>query len=423
MNIIERLRRAVVNNVLFASLYRFIGNGTPIQINDTPRDYIEDGYAGNPDVYSIINRICVYARNVGKDVKKYEDEELVTDNESYIKELILNPNPYQGENEFWDKIIAYLEITGNVFIYKLKLEGGVNSGKVAELHVMPSDRVEIIGSGNPLKPIKGYRVEGYFQDEIPAEDVIHIRFANLSTYANDGSDFYGMSPLKAARSLVTQSNDTYTANMKALQNSGAVGMLSGEKDEEYDEAQLQQVQKRYDEKYGGVHNKGKVIISSKPLKWVNMGISPKDLQTFEGQEISLKHLCNLYGVPLPLLNSDASTFDNMNTAEKSMYSNCVIPLLDYIVDELNRGLKDELNGSKICLVTSHVDALQTDKLKKVQWMRAAGTFRQSEIRAALDYPAIEGDPILKEEMQEVYIPNNIRPMGEEAPNQIPNLNE
>jgi HK97 family phage portal protein len=410
-NIFNRIRKAITTNLLYASLYRFIGNGTPISVTDNASEYIEYGYAGNADVYSIINRICVYARNIKLETQKYESGEWVEDPENYINKLLHNPNDSESETSFRDKIISYLLTTGNAYIYLLRLDGGMNAGKVVEMFVMPSDKVEIVGSSNVLKPVRGYRVDGFFNTEIPAKDVIHIKFANLSTYSGGASELYGMSPLKPARKLLTQSNDTYTANMKALQNSGAVGILSGEKDEEYDTAALQQVQKKYDEKYAGPNSRGKVIISSKPLKWVNMGISPKDLQTFEGQEISLKHLCNVFNVPLALFNSDASTFNNIESAMKSMYSDCAIPLMQFIVEELNRGLYKELNGSKICLDSSEIQALQPDRLKKVQWMRAAGVFTQQEIRQELGWGVLEGDPILEEEMNEIYIPSNLKPLG------------
>lgn len=412
--VINTIKRSIAQNLLFMSLYRFIGSGAPIVMADNPKQYIEEGYTGNPDVYSIIQRILVYSRNVLLKVQTWDGEQWNEDPVHHVSSLLNHPNEDQGKTEFRDKALVYLLATGNTYIYKFKLKEGANAGKVQELHVMPADQTEIISSGNPFKPVGGYRVNYYFSDPIPADDVIHVRYANPD-YNGDGSDLYGLSPLKAARKLVTQSNDTYTANMRALQNTGAVGILSGEKDEQYSAEGLQAVQDRFDEKYSGPSNRGKTVISSKPLKWQKMGLSLKELMTVETQEVSLKHLCNVFGAPLELFNSDASSFNNRTEAKKAMYSDCVIPLMEYLKDELERGLKDELSRdgktARIVVDSSGIDALQDDLEKRIKWMRAAGVFRNSEIREAVNYGAIENDPITEELMSEVYMPSGFVPLG------------
>ena len=52
------------------------------------------------------------------------------------------------------------------------------------------------------------------------------------------------------------------------------------------------------------------------------------MSLIEQYNASIKDLCNIYNVPVTLLNNtESSTYNNVKEAKKALYQNCVIPEL------------------------------------------------------------------------------------------------
>ena len=80
-----------------------------------------------------------------------------------------------------------------------------------------------------------------------------------------------------------------------------------------------------------------ILIAGAKLGWVNMGLSPVDLQLLESEKITLRELCNVYGVNSALFNDpDNKTYNNMKEAKKEMLTQVVLPELVLIRDAFNR---------------------------------------------------------------------------------------
>jgi len=105
------------------------------------------------------------------------------------------------------------------------------------------------------------------------------------------------------------------------------------------EVQAQQLKDKFRQQHQGANNAGDVIITPKKLSWVNFGLNASDVSLIEQYNASIKDLCNIYNVPVQLLNNtDSSTYNNMKEAKKALYQNAVIPELVKVRDELNRWL-------------------------------------------------------------------------------------
>ena len=105
------------------------------------------------------------------------------------------------------------------------------------------------------------------------------------------------------------------------------------------EVQAQQLKDKFRQAHQGSNNAGDIIITPKKLSWVNFGLNAADVSLIEQYNASIKDLCNIYHVPVQLLNNtESSTYNNMKEAKKALYQNAVIPELCKIRDELNRWL-------------------------------------------------------------------------------------
>jgi hypothetical protein len=77
-------------------------------------------YASNPLVYMIVNRIAVNSASIGRKYENSEGEEIEN---GELQELLENPNPGQGQIEFYETIYSMLLTTGNAFVHLIKSVG------------------------------------------------------------------------------------------------------------------------------------------------------------------------------------------------------------------------------------------------------------------------------------------------------------
>ena len=118
----------------------------------------------------------------------------------------------------------------------------------------------------------------------------------------------------------------------------ARGVLMSEEGD-LSEVQARQLKDRFKKQYQGSKNAGDVVITPKKLSWINFGLSASDLNLIEQYNATIKDLCNIYQVPVQLLNNtDHQSYNNQKEAKKSLYVNAIIPQLIKVREELNRWL-------------------------------------------------------------------------------------
>lgn len=414
-------REFTTQNALNRSLFQPYASGLPFLIGDDQRDFINDGYRKNANLYAIINTITrsaaappwsVYVvkdKKAHHHYKNYSGKKRVKDSvrskniqkkalelaeESDLQGIIDRPNPMQGQSEFIENALGFKLLTGNTYIHGVEVDG-----TFGELWNMPSHLVEIISGGGVESVISGYRITDYTYDiELDAETVMHLKYWNPD-YSSVGSHLYGMSPIQAARGIVTQSNDTYKANSRALQNMGAEGMLSAD-EEQLTDKQVDQMRKDLKARGTGPENLKKMLVSTAKWRWVRFGISPVDLNIIESMKMSLRDLCNVYGISSELLNDpDNKTNSNKKESRKALYYERVLPELDSLRDELNRWLvpdHSERDGVEyfIDYDISAIPALSEDMGEQIEALSGA-PITINEFREAIGYGKHD-DPITDE---------------------------
>jgi hypothetical protein len=245
-----------------------------------------------------------------------------------------------------------------------------------------------------MQPVKEYRIEYNGNYSMPADQIL--------------SHLYGQSPLRAGLRSLTTNNEAVTTGVKYLQNQTARGVLMSEEGD-LNEVQAQQLKDKFRQQYQGANNGGDVIITPKKLSWVNFGLNAADVSLIEQYNASIKDICNIYNVPVQLLNNtEASTYNNMKEAKKALYQNAVIPELVKLRDELNRWLVP-MYGDNLYLdfdFTS-IPELQEENDKVVQQLSQAWWVTPNEKRAVMNYGKDEDTPA----MDDYYIPSNLLPVS------------
>jgi len=414
------------------AIYQFLGESI-VWNPENDDTYIRDGYRKNATIYSIVNIITnaattipfqVYEKVNENEVKRYKalTSGSVDANSIYkanlirknamvelegteLHKLLERPNAAQSYSSWISELIAFGKLTGNRYIYGIAPETGINQGKYKELYVMPSQIMEIV-SGGIMQPVQKYRIEYQGAYDIAAEDICHIKDFN-PYYDGTGSHLYGQSPLRAGLRSLTTNNEAVQTGVKYLQNQTARGILTSDEGD-LNEVQAQQLKDKFRKNFQGANNAGDVIITPKKLSWVNFGLNAADVSLIEQYNASIKDLCNIYAVPVQLLNNtESSTYNNMKEAKKALYQNCVIPELNKIRDELNRWLVPKF-GDKLFIDFDYsaIPELQEENEKVVDQLSKAWWVTPNEKRRVMNYGVDEENVAL----DNYYIPANLIPI-------------
>ena len=416
-------------------IYNVLGNNriTNSQYNE---DFIDKGYKYNPTIYSLIQLISksaitvpfkIYQKLDESAVKEYKgllsnglNEESVFKSKlmrkhifeevehSALGKLLERPNPAQSFSVFLQELISFGKLTGNRFVYGIAPENGENKGIYSQLYNLPAHLIEIKSDGI-FKPVSKYTMMyNESKYELSAEEVLHIADFNPD-YQGDGTHLYGQSPIEAGMRVLTTANEAVETNLKFLHNQSARGMLTPD-DDQLTPTQAQQLKDALRRNYQGSKSANDIMITGKKFSWTNFGLSTSDLQLLESYNATIKDLCNLYGVPVQLLNNtESTTYDNYRIARKVLFTNAIIPELNKIRDEFNRWLVPmygenlyfDFDYSAIPELMPEQQQL-IDNLSKSYWLTT------NEKREASGYGVDEDNPI----MNEYLVPNQFVPISD-----------
>ena len=380
-------------------------NGSITWMADDPATYIRDGYQGNDIVYSAIRRVedkirvapwALYKVKSDNSLKVYKSHLLAGNYEAAAKmqkkaleplesfntrtgkwnELLKWVNEYETFADFVANGAAYKMLTGNKFWWANILEAGANQGIPQEMYALPSQYMSIIAKpGFPVKTL-GYQLSYGENLQLTKETVLHEKYFNPS-YDYNGAHLYGQSPLQAASKNLTRNNYAKTATTKKFENGGFEGVLYVNDDRvtpEQGEEQVKAVKKILSSEYSGADNAGKIAVSGYPMGFVSVAQTTKDLMTLEFEDLDLRRLANIWGIPSQLLNDPENSAEaNVVEAERQLASNCVLPQLTATRDNMNRKLTSDwgLKGENVVLDfdLSVYRELQEDQDKKWGWVK------------------------------------------------------
>jgi len=155
-----------------------------------------------------------------------------------------------------------------------------------------------------------------------ADEVVWFR------YPNPVDEFSALSPLGAARLAA----DTASAMMKsnrALFTQGLQlgGLVVPDTDKvTFTKEQAEELQAQLDRRFRGVDKAHKWAVLRYEAQFRNLGVTPKDAEFVNGLNLTLRQVCNAYGIPSPLLNDlEHATLANAVEFQKILWSHALVP--------------------------------------------------------------------------------------------------
>jgi len=360
-------------NELYRAVYELLSTGMALGKDSKMKDYIKEGYEGNPDLFSIVTKLAGMFAQVminTKLMQKQGGKYIEVDNNE-IDALFENANYYQNFFEFCRHWAISYYITGNAITYAPRLPIGLNQGKLTKdgMIIMPSQNVDIL----PLswrQPIGFYTLDMNQTYKIDVKDVWHERFAPTLNY-DGGKNFMGMSPVKVVQNIINSQNAGYEITAKMYKQGHPPGILSKEVEggNETTAEQESKFRERYKTKYQGMNNFTVPIFTLGKMSYTKIGYDNlQELQVISMSEHGRRIFCNVLQCPAQLFNDiAASTYNNMIEAEKAIYTHRIIPDVSQFLAGFNNIIK-AYGDFYLKADYSEISCLQEEKAKKVLWV-------------------------------------------------------
>ena len=395
------------DNIYLANLIKnMLWNGN-LRLDNSSRSFVEDGYAGNIDIYSIVNYVITTASNVRFKVQIKDGGKWIDDDKSELIKLINRPNALTNYSLFIEETLGWKILDGALYVYAPRLENGINKGKTLELWTMPSTNMEVVG-GDIMKPIKGFRYNSW-ENIIPIEDVLYLRYFNpIGAIDNLSESLTGMSPLRAAVMSATRSNSAAMAGVAAFENNGAMGIISKDSGQwaDFSDANAKALSDAWKYRNGGADNYNKVVFTDGQIDFKRMNMSPADLRIGELELQSKRQIAASIKVPTQLLNdAEGATFSNQEAAQKSVYENTIIPEMRSLGEGIINWLGESYYGNaevRMIPDVSEIGVLQKDREKLASWLVNADFMTQNEKRKEMGL----GEDESNKNMDDYLIPSS-----------------
>lgn len=377
-------------------------------INRDIRAYATEGYAENPIVFacaSIIATACASVKLEVHRTKRDGTKDVLVDHP--ILRLLAQPNPMQGWEEFMMEMVAWHRVAGEVFILRLP-----EKGKPAELHLLNPAHMDIDRPKEGRLPLAYIYGTGQSKQRYPvnqldgSSQVLHIKTFNPT------DPWRGLSPLSPSARDVDTHNAGGKWNSSLLTNSArpsGVIEVAGS----VTETAADQLRRWFKEAWQGAKNAGAMPILTGGAKFTPLSHNPKDMDFMNSMSSAAKNTGLVYGVPLPLLTMEASTFSNMDAAQERLWTDTVIPLLTLLLKKLGGFLMPLMSerDAMLCYNSDSVPALEAKRERLFKRMKEAvggGLLTPNEARAEMGFDEVVGG-------DELLIPGTLKPLNTPQP--------
>lgn len=342
------------------------------------RAYIDEGYRLNVVVYRCVREVATAISDMVLEVHNAAGP--IEGHPALA--LLKRPNPMQA----WDAFIENV-ITDRLILGECAVVAPPGRRQPVELWpVCPLDiEVKPGRGGVPLSYV--HKLNG--KETVFPVDQITGQGDLWFNRAYDPANYWrGMSPLVAAGLVADTHNAGVKWNYKLLRNSarpsGLLQIAAGSGGEI-----VAQVKEWFARTMQGADNAGKPLIAEGEAKWTQMDATSRDMDFLNTQKEAAKLIAAAFGVPLPLIDNDASSYNNMETAKERFYTDTVIPLARSILSSFGawllprygEGLEFEIDLDKIVALEGARARMFDRMVKAVE----KGIITVNEAREAIGY--------------------------------------
>lgn len=274
-----------------------------------------------------------------------------------LTKLMNRPAPHWTRQRLMSAAIHSLMGRGNAFIHKSR-----NNGKVVkELHWLPPHTIRVVPHRTNFISHYEYQPSGAVKQEIPVEDMIHLRFG-----VNPYEPWNGVTPWFYMLAEFSTDNQGSIYSEAILRNGGAVAGVASPKhpDAELSQADASLIKSLLENATQG-HKAGSWVVPHGAIEIMKLGYSPEELTLDKLRTYPQDMIASAVGLSTLLLDlpsgKDTRTFANKAEAREAAVEQNVIPSLSQIAEEFDVQLLPEFDEDE-----SHRCAFDVQKMRILQ---------------------------------------------------------
>lgn len=364
-----------------------MGGGPSWARKDQRQQYISEGYQLNVIVYRAVQEVAKAAASL--EIELYGANGEVIEQHPAL-ELLQRPTPQLTWQAWLSEMIVNRMILGETACVSAN-----ETGPPAE--IWPINPIHV-----DLKPGRGGMPSAYVHEinrakkVFPVDPVTGQSQLMFSKTYNPANYWRGQSPLMASALAGDTHNAGMMWNYSLLRNSARPSGLIRFKHGYPGGEAIQRMREYFKARMQGSENAGEIPMLADDAEWVSLSQSARDMDFLKTMQETAKYVASSLGVPLPLIDNDASTFNNLEQAKERLYTDTVIPLVKELLADLNNWLLPRYaDGLELRVDMDAIPALEG--LRERMFNRAvaaygSGLLSLQESRKLMGYePEPEGD--------------------------------
>lgn len=306
-----------------------------------------------------------------------------------------SPNYDQTAVDFWEFMLASIELWGNAYARKVR-----TSGRIVGL-------IPINPALMTVRRLQSGTIEYQWSDggnsfvEIDT-DILHIRGFGGNPLGGMSTLQFGRNTFGLARAIERTAGSTFKNGMRP---SGTISFDKWLNDEQRNIAETKMA-----EKYVGAMNSGRPLILEGGLKWDAISINPDDAQMLESRGFGVEEACRFFGVPPFMIGHTEKTTSFGTGLEQQVLGFQKFSLrrrLKRIEQALEKQLLTPADRAAGIVIEFNLEGLlRGDSAARSAFYQSGltnGYMTINEVRALENMPPVAGGNVPRTQMQNVPI--------------------
>ena len=300
--------------------------------------------------------------------------------------LLERPNEMWTQGQLLRATETYLALWGSAF-WGIERD---SAGNASELWPLRPDRVRIIPDRN--RHVRGFVYEdGGERAAYLPQEIVWFR------HINPADEFLGMSSLSPARLAVDMGEEALSFNRSFFRNSTMPSDLAITTEETPTEDEVSEFYARWESRFRGSGKAHRPVLLSRGMDAKRLGTSQKDMEFTQALRWSVEEVARAFGVPKVFLGQlEDATLSNVETLERYLWRNTVVPELRLIEEAINSSvtpLFESFPGQRrVEFDLGDIEALkesENDRVDREVKLVAAGIITVDEARAGRNLAPIQ----------------------------------
>ena len=303
-----------------------------------------------------------------------------------VTRLLERPNEVWTQGQLLRATETYLALWGSAF-WGIERD---SAGNASELWPLRPDRVRIIPDRN--RHVRGFVYErGGERAAYLPQEIVWFR------HINPADEFLGMSSLSPARLAVDMGEEALSFNRSFFRNSTMPSDLAITTEETPTEDEVSEFYTRWESRFRGSGKAHRPVLLSRGMDAKRLGTSQKDMEFTQALRWSVEEVARAFGVPKVFLGQlEDATLSNVETLERYLWRNTVVPELRLIEEAINSSvtpLFESFPGQRrVEFDLGDIEALkesENDRVERDVKLVAAGIITVDEARAGRNLAPIQ----------------------------------